>query len=232
MQLLLCCRVRPISVSWIRTIKPAMIADRQQTKPHVVFIHGIAAPRFVFLYLKWYLARNGFSSRIFGYRSVFKTIPVHADAFIKTLRKIDNDPKIDRFHIVAHSMGGIVTRQALLKYRPAKLERFLMLATPNKGSSAARRMSNHIFRFSKTLKQISDEEGSYVRELEFPEGVEMGAIHANVDRVVTPESNLPKPGVPFLEIDSGHNDLLIRPATAKAVVQFLNTGRFDNKELV
>lgn len=207
---------------------PSNPEPKPDSKPHVVFIHGIAAPRFVFLYLKWYLFRSGFSSQIFGYRSVFKTIPVHADAFIKTLQKIDNDPKIDRFHIVAHSMGGIVTRQALLKYRPAKLERFLMLATPNKGSATARKMSKSIFRFSKTLKQISDEEGSYVRELEFPEGIEMGAIHANVDRVVTRESNLPNPGVPFLEIYSGHNDLLIRPATAKAVVQFLRTGSFED----
>ena len=197
-------------------------------KPHVVFIHGIAAPRFVFLYLKWHLSRNGFSSRIFGYRSVFKTIPIHAETFTKYLQKIENDSSIDQFHIVAHSMGGIVTRQALLNYQPAKLQRFLMLATPNEGSAAARKMSASIFRFSKTLRQISDEEGSYVRELGFPSCVEVGAIHANVDRVVTRQSSRPHADAPYLEIASGHNDLLIRPATAKAIVQFLNTGDFDS----
>ena len=103
----------------------------QQPKPFVLFIHGLAAPRFVFLYLKWYLGRSGFRSRIFGYRSVFKTIPIHADRFIEALKKLDEDPNIGEFHIVAHSMGGIVTRQALLKFRPQKLKRFLMLSTPN-----------------------------------------------------------------------------------------------------
>lgn len=196
-------------------------------KPLVLFIHGIAAPRFVFLYLKWYLWRSGFRSRTFGYRSVFKTIPIHAERFVATLKQLDEDPNIHEFHIVAHSMGGIVTRQALLQFRPNKLKRFLMLATPNKGSSAARKMSASIFRFSKTLKQISDEEGSYVRELGFPEGIEVGAIHASVDRVVTRESSRPLPEAPFLEFYSGHNDLLIRRTTAQAIVQFLETGSFQ-----
>ena len=204
--------------------------DPQQPKPFVIFIHGLAAPRFVFLYLKWYLGRNGFRSKIFGYRSVFKTIPIHADKFIETLKQVDEDPAVSEFHIVAHSMGGIVTRQALLNFRPQKLKRFLMLATPNKGSAAARKLAGSIFRFSKTLKQISDEDGSFVRELGFPDGVEVGGIHANVDRVVTPQSSRPTQDAPFVEIASGHNDLLIRPATAKAALQFLQNGSFDDSQ--
>ncbi len=204
-----------------------MTLQENNRKHFVVFIHGIAAPRFVFLYLKWFLWRHGLRSRIFGYSSVFKTIPCHADRFIETLKRLEKDRSIDQIHIVAHSMGGVVTRQALLKYRPEKLGRFLMLATPNKGSSAARKLSASIFSFSRTLRQISDEQGSYVRELEFPEEVEMGAIHASVDRVVTRESSMPVPNVPFLELYSGHNDLLIRPATARAMLQFLETGSFE-----
>jgi len=199
-------------------------------KPFVIFIHGIAAPKFVFLYLKWHLWRSGFRSTTFGYRSVFKTIPIHADRFIETLKRIDEDPSVNEFHIVAHSMGGIVTRQALLRFQPSKLKRFLMLATPNEGSATARKMSAGIFRFSKTLKQISDEEGSYVRELGFPDSVEVGAIHASVDRVVTRDSARPTTDAPFVEIASGHNDLLIRPSTAQAVLQFLRSGNFDEAE--
>lgn len=197
-----------------------------EKKPLVVFIHGIAAPRLVFLFLKWHMWRKGFRTKIHGYRSVFQTIPYHADGFIERLRRFENDPTINEFHIVAHSMGGIVTRQALLNFRPQKLKRVIMLATPNQGSSAARVLSNGVFRFSRTLKQISDAEESFVRQLGFPSGIDVGAIHANVDRVVTRESSRPTLDSPFLEIDSGHNDLLFRPATAKAVVRFLETGNF------
>lgn len=200
-----------------------MTTDR---RPMVVFIHGIAAPRFVFLYLKWYLWRNGFRTKIHGYSSIFKTIPHHADNFIERLKQIENDPEVSEIHIVAHSMGGIVTRQALLDYRPKKLKRFIMLATPNEGSAAARKLHGTIFGFSKTLGQISDEEGSYVRELGFPDSVDVGVIHANVDRVVTRESSRPNDEVPFLEFYSGHNDLLFRPKTAKAVLNFITTGKF------
>ena len=202
-------------------------SDNTHSRPMVVFIHGIAAPRFVFLYLKWFLWRSGFRTRIFGYRSVFKTIPDHAEKFTKLLKQLEDDPTVTEFHIVAHSMGGIVTRQALLNYRPAKLRRFVMLAVPNEGSAAARKLHSSIFSFSKTLGQISDADGSYVKELGFPEGVEVGAIHANVDRVVTRESSLPNEKTPFLELYSGHNDLLIRSTTAKAVRNFLNSGSFQ-----
>lgn len=203
-----------------------MPQEDPKPKPTVVFIHGIAAPRFVFLYLQWFMWRRGFRTKLFGYFSVFKTIPYHADHFVNFLKQLDEDPTVDQFHIVAHSMGGIVTRKALLKFRPKKLNRFLMLATPNKGSKAARKLSAGIFRFSKTLKQISDAEGSYVNELELPSGIEIGAIHAQVDRVVTRESSQPLPSTPLVEVYSGHNDLLIRPATAQAMLQFLNTGCF------
>ena len=149
-----------------------------------------------------------------------------AQRFAKLLQQLENDPTVGEFHIVAHSMGGVVARQALLDHRPTKLKRFLMLATPNKGSAVARKLSQSIFRFSKTLGQISDVEGSYVRQLERLVGVEMGAIHAQVDRVVTRESCFAEPGIPSVELYSGHNDLLIRPATARATFQFLTTGRF------
>lgn len=199
---------------------------KTQPKPLVVFIHGIAASRFVFLYLQYYLWRNGFRTKLFGYRSVWKTIPGHAQRFSELLERLENDPAVVEFHIVAHSMGGVVARQALLENRPGKLKRFLMLATPNKGSAAARKLSQGLFRFSKTLAQISDAEDSYVRQLASLADIEMGAIHAEVDRVVSRESCFSVPDLVSLEIYSGHNDLLIRPATARAALQFLKTGSF------
>jgi len=198
----------------------------EKHKPVVVFIHGIAAHQLVFVFLRSWLWLKGFRTLAWGYRSVFLTIPRHGKDFRNFLREIDADPKVDEFHIVAHSMGGIVTRQALLYFRPKKLGRFVMLAVPNKGSSAARILSNSLFAFSKTLRQISDEEGSFVREQDFPGGVATGAIYATADRVVTRESSKPLVDVPLFEIYSGHNDLLIRPATARAMESFLRTGEF------
>ncbi len=202
----------------------------KKNKPLVVFIHGIAAHRLVFVFLRCWLMCRGFRTRAWGYRSVFSTIPRHAKDFRDFLHEIEADRSVTEFHIVAHSLGGIVTRQALLYFRPDKLGRFVMLAVPNKGSSAARVLSRRMFAFSKTLSQISDQEGSFVREQEFPQGVETGAICASVDRVVTRESSKPYADVPFFELYSGHNDLLIRPKAARAIERFLRTGNFDEAD--
>ena len=205
-------------------------ADNRTTtaRPLVLMVHGLAAHRIVFAYLQWHLRRQGLKSKTWGYRSVWNTIERHAQRLEKKLRQLDDDPRWSEIHLVCHSMGGIVARQALLNFVPNKFGRLVMMASPNHGSSAARFLANYVFPFSKTLRQISDEPGSYVRKLGFPENIDVGVIFANVDRVIKLESAIPIEGVPVATIYSGHNDLLVRPTTARQVTSFVKHGRFED----
>lgn len=192
----------------------------------VVLIHGLAAHRVLMWPLSRRLHQLGFQTSRFGYRSLFGTIERHAEKFARYLEKYESDPSIKRIHIVAHSMGSIVTRQMLLDQTPSKLGRIVMLGAPNHGSPVARYLG-YALPFCRTLNQISSQPNSYVNNLPQPAGYEIGVVAAKHDRVI-PEPNIHLDHESdFVSIFSGHNGLLVRPTAAKRVQEFLVSGRFS-----
>lgn len=215
--------------------QPDLIACKR-----VILIHGLAA-HYIYLWpMAWYLNRNGFSVTTFGYRSWFWSIERHAERFAVELGRLEQDPNVDSFAVVAHSMGGIVTRQAILsglnglsgdsaKSSPgafSKLKRVVMLGSPNHGSPQARRFGR-IFPFCKTVRQLSDRPGSFVRGLPSPTQAEFGIIAAQKDRVVPEASSQLAAAKDHITLASGHNGLLFRPTVLKQVREFLTNGKFS-----
>lgn len=193
----------------------------------VILIHGLAAHPFLLWPLSWRLRKSGFKTRAFGYRSLFWSIESHAQSFERFLATCASDPKIKNIHIVAHSMGAIVTRQALLYKKPEKLGRIVMLAAPNQGSPTAK-VLGYLLPFCKTLRQLSNHAGSFVCNLPEPDGLEIGIVAAKHDRVIPePNSHLQNES-DHVSIFSGHNGLLVRPAAARQIDVFLKYGRFQS----
>ena len=58
------------------------------------------------------------------------------DSLGKELAERFEDDRAKKIHVVAHSMGGLVTRSAVAQGAGKKLGRFVMLGTPNRGSFA------------------------------------------------------------------------------------------------
>jgi len=201
----------------------------------VMVVHGLASHRLLMLPLTWYVRRRGFKVFNFGYRSFSKTIPLHADSLRQRLLELQWDDRFDQIHLVAHSLGAIICRQLLLGEpempigdQLTKLSRVVMLAPPNAGSAAARRLG-WLLPFSDTVRQISDAEGSFVRQMGSPLGVDLGIVGASYDFVV-PKSSADLPTQKDrVTVFSGHNGLLVRPAAARRVVEFLKAGRFDSR---
>ncbi|MEL7497104.1 MAG: alpha/beta hydrolase [Planctomycetota bacterium] len=175
--------------------------------------------------LAFRLRKQGFRANTFGYSSFFKSIQQHAEKFDRRLKQLEASESIDRWHIVAHSMGSIITRHLLCHRSYDKLGRVVMLGPPNAGSAAARRLSR-LLPYSQTVRQISDDQESFVRGMPSPTDIEIGVVAASYDRVVTECSSRLQTQRDHVTVYSGHNGLLVRRSAARQVISFLRTGQF------
>lgn len=107
--------------------------------PPLVFVHGLGGSRGDFLPMAWYLRFHG---RRRSYRIRFErgqSVDDMARAlarFVRRVRKATGEPRVD---IVAHSLGGVVTRLALAEHRiGAYAGTVVTLGSPLRGTWAAR----------------------------------------------------------------------------------------------
>jgi len=151
---------------------------------------------------------------------------VHAERFARELAALDADPRIDRLHVVGHSMGGIIARAALDRARPVKLGRLVMLAPPNRGSFVAAATAGTVGRLLKPVAELSTAPDSLVNRLPIPAGVDIGVIAAAHDALVSEASTRPDAPHAHVTLPTWHSGLLFRPETADLVAGFLERGSF------
>ncbi|RZN10080.1 alpha/beta fold hydrolase, partial [Bradyrhizobium sp. Leo121] len=146
-----------LAISWLLATANVGIAQNQRyvrnlgsNSPVIVFVHGVlgdGAASWATGNVSWPKlvaedsAFNGASIYVHDYRTTLKTgLSINELAENLRLRLID-DGVIDHRELIfiAHSMGGLVTRQYLLKYRSiaAKTRFLFFLSTPTTGSELA-----------------------------------------------------------------------------------------------
>jgi triacylglycerol lipase len=196
----------------------------------LILIHGLGAHWLVMSPLARRLQKQFGRVINWSYSSLWSRIERHSQKITEQLQQLDDDPEVERIHLITHSMGGIVARLALAARVPAKMGRMVMLAPPNTGSHVARSLAPVFGRVCPPLVQLSDEEQSFVASLPPPSAVEIGIIAARSDFLVAePRTHLPTEKEHII-LPGMHSSLVWRQETAEQVAAFLNSGKFRPRE--
>jgi hypothetical protein len=105
----------------------------------ILLIHGLSRTSLSLLSLEWYLQQSGWATEQFSYLAVSETF----DRIVERLRvRLQILASQGAYGIVAHSLGGLLTRAALGSSCLKMPQHIVMLGTPNQ----APRLALHAWR--------------------------------------------------------------------------------------
>ncbi len=110
----------------------------------VVLLHGIFRTSWSMRGLEKFLKKSGYATLNIGYKSTKYSIEQIIDAIHLHVRPFLEEHS-GKVHFVGYSMGGLVARAYIHKYRPQHLGRVVMLGTPNQGSEVADKVASWKF---------------------------------------------------------------------------------------
>ena len=209
----------------------------------VVLLHGISRTALSFRKMQAALEAAGFATLNIDYPSRRYTLEALAE-HIHPAVALFADGSEGQLHFVCHSMGGLLARAYISRYRPAHLGSVVMLGTPNGGSEIADRLKNvSLYRawFGPAGAQLVTRRDAVTNALFPPVDYPVGIIAGN--RSVDPVASLflPKPhdgrvSVENTKLDGMADHIVIGashpwlPGNGVAIEQtiaFLSDGRFQ-----
>jgi pimeloyl-ACP methyl ester carboxylesterase len=212
---------------------PSARAPREDGRVKVFLVHGMGRTTTSLALLRWRLRAAGHTTHSFGYLVSRTTLPAIVDRFVDHVARHAVD---ERFAVVGHSLGNVITRVALP--RLPRLARFVMLAPPNQPPTLARLLAgNPLFRWLTTDagQRLADVDGFYAT-LPVPTMPTLviagtsGPRHAkspwrgaaNDGVVAVDETRLPAaPLLRHVEVDALHTFLMNRADVARLALDFL-----------
>lgn len=217
--------------------KTAIGAKQEQ----VVLLHGIARSSSHMEEMEAFLKQKGYRVYNLDYPSTTHTLDKLTAIVAKKLREEINPQK--PVHFVGYSMGGIVTRAVLNKFRPDNLGRVVQLASPNKGSEVADFLKeNWLYEkvYGPAGQQLTTE-GAGIDDLLGKVDYELGVIAGtfSIDPVsssIIPGEDDGKVSVESTKVAGMHDHVLVKAShtffpqneeVMKQTLFFLRTGSFE-----
>jgi pimeloyl-ACP methyl ester carboxylesterase len=207
----------------------------------VIVLHGIFRTYRSMRALAGFIEKSGFRVLNLGYPSTKHPIEKLSDIIHNDIGQFASQIN-GKLHFVGYSMGGLLIRAYLKKYRPEKLGRVVMIGTPNKGSEVADFLQNiKLYRwlYGPAGKQLITKQNDFLHHFGKVD-YELGIIAGNkpVDFISSRIIGRPNDGKVSIEstkLDGAKEHILLPcshtffPSNKqmwKQVVSFLNTGQF------
>lgn len=205
----------------------------------VLLIHGITRSSKSMAGYREPLEKAGLQVFPFDYPSTRVDLDASAEYLHQVIESLEG---IERLHIVAHSMGGVVARAYRAKHRDERLHRLVLVGSPQNGAEMAdlaRDKANVVFKtiFGPAGQQlITDQDGFLVKlpkpDVEFaviagghpPNGINP-LIPGDDDGIVSVASTRLAGAADYLYVESLHLALNRNATVHAATVRFLQTGK-------
>lgn len=213
-------------------------------KPYVVLLHGLGRTKQVMAKMASFLASHYYVYND-DYQSTTASIETLTEKIASRINEHCPDPE-RIMHFVGHSMGALIIRLLLAKYRPKRLGRVVMLAPPNQGSQLVdflKRFAWYRRAYGPAGQEIGTDKNSIIHRLP-PIDYDVGVIAGNrtidwlISWFILPKHNDGKVTVAETKV-AGMNDHIILPAThtfmpsnqevMKETLFFLENGYFSKK---
>jgi pimeloyl-ACP methyl ester carboxylesterase len=190
------------------------------------------------LYLKHQLEKQNFTVHSLSYQSVKYSIAENTQRLHSKITSLD----CADLHIVAHSLGGVMTMHLLTQYPELPVKRVVMLGTPINGSYAAEKISRwNLIGQLLTKSMVSGLDGNHdFKPSEHQIGMIAGSIkspiglglllgklpEANDGTVLLSETKHPVISE-HLIVNKSHTGLIFSKMVSRLVANYLRTGHFS-----
>ena len=192
----------------------------------VVLLHGLWMPGVAMLWLAARLKAHGFAAQTCGYHSIVGGPDAAAPRLAAFLRRAPCD-------VVAHSLGGLVALETLIRHPDLPVRRLVCLGTPLAGSGAASGLARWplaslwMGRSAELLRRGC---------ATWPGTLEVGMVAGRIPRSVwcsvrsigsVSVSETRVPGLAdHVVVGASHSGLMFSDEAAEQVAEFLEHGRF------
>lgn len=220
-------------------------ADPECEKHEVaVMIHGLMHSGVHMYSMARFMASQGYEAYCFDYRTTRGNVREHAEDFRLFLEALARKYPDYPINIVTHSLGSLVTRQALGHLDPGspevnklltreRIKRIVMLAPPNRGSHIAAVAVKYVpfsLDIMHPLEDLSYGEESPVHNIPVPDGIPIGIIAASMDIAVPRDSTPLENQADYLVMTSAHTFIMMRPKVQRQVLAFFKNAQFERTE--